>query len=88
MILQNFTNHILNGEELIAPGYDGIKGLTISNAIYLSDWLKESVNIPFDDEKHKTLLMEKVKTSKPKKTLVTDESVTAGKASSRWEVKW
>lgn len=88
MILQNFTNHILNGEELIAPGYDGIKGLTISNAIHLSDWLKESVNIPFDDEKHKTLLMEKVKTSKPKKTLVTDESVTAGKASSRWEVKW
>ncbi len=88
MILQNFTNHILFGEELIAPGFDGIKGLSISNAIHLSDWLKEPVYLPFDDEKHKALLMEKVKTSKPKKNTASDTSVTAGKASSRWDVKW
>ncbi len=88
LILQNFTNHILNGEELIAPGYDGIKGLTVSNAIHLSDWLKEPVNIPFDDEKHKSMLMEKVKASQPKKKAVTDTSVSAGEASLRWEVKW
>ncbi len=88
MILQNFTNHILFDEELIAPGEDGINGLSISNAIHLSDWTGEKVGIPFDDEKHKKLLMERVKTSKPKKNVVTDSSVTAGNASSRWEVKW
>lgn len=37
-ILQNFTNAILYGEELLAPGYEGINGLNISNAIHLSDW--------------------------------------------------
>ena len=31
------TNAILYGE-LLAPGYEGINGLNISNAIHLSDW--------------------------------------------------
>lgn len=87
-ILQNFTNAILRGEELISPGYDGIKGLTISNAIHLSDWTGETVQIPFDAELHKQILMEKVKESKPKKNAVKDNSIRAGKASSRWDVKW
>lgn len=87
-ILQNFTNAILRGEELISPGYDGIKGLTISNAIHLSDWTGKTVQIPFDAELHKQILMEKVKESKPKKNTVKDNSIRAGKASSRWDVKW
>lgn len=87
-ILQNFTNSILFGEELISPGYDGIRGLTISNAIHLSDWTGKTVEIPFDDELHKQFLMEKVKESKPKKITVKDNSIRAGKASSRWDVKW
>ncbi len=87
-ILQNFTNSILYGEELISPGYDGIRGLTISNAIHLSDWIGETVEIPFDAELHKNILMEKVKESKPKTNTVKDNSVRAGKASSRWDVKW
>ncbi len=87
-ILQNFVNAILFGEELIAPGYDGIKGLTISNAIHLSDWLGKTVELPFDADEHKRLLMEKVKTSKPKNKIVRDNSIHAGKASSRWDVKW
>ncbi len=87
-ILQNFVNSILFGEELISPGYDGIKGLTISNAIHLSDWLGKTVEIPFDAEEHRNLLMERVKTSKPKEKIVKDNSIRAGKASSRWDVKW
>lgn len=48
-ILQNFTNAILFGEELIAPGYDGINELTISNAAYLSAWNKgEEIALPFN----------------------------------------
>lgn len=37
-ILQNFANAVIYGEELLAPGYDGINELTVSNAAYLSEW--------------------------------------------------
>lgn len=87
-ILQNFTDAILYGDELISPGCDGICGLTISNAIHLSDWTGKTVEIPFDAELHKQILMEKVKESKPKKNVVKDNSIRVGKASSRWDVKW
>ncbi len=88
MILQNFVNSILYGEELISPGYDGIKGLSISNAIHLSDWTGKTIELPLDSEEHMRFLMEKVKISKPKSNVVKDKSIRAGKASSRWEVKW
>lgn len=87
-ILQNFVNAVLFGEELISPGYDGIKGLSISNAIHLSDWTGKTVSLPIDSDEHKRLLMEKVKFSKSKSKIVRDDSIKAGKASSRWEVKW
>ena len=50
-IINNFTNHIVNGEPLIAPGEDGIRGLTISNAIHLSSWTGEAVTLPIDEDK-------------------------------------
>jgi len=49
-IMRNFTNHVLNGEKLIAPGEDGINGLTISNAIHLSSWLGKEVQLPIDED--------------------------------------
>ena len=49
-IMRNFTNHVLNGEKLIAPGEEGINGLTISNAIHLSSWLGKEVNLPIDED--------------------------------------
>lgn len=43
----------LNGEkELLAPGYEGINGLTVSNAIHYSSWTGKTVdikNFPHDD---------------------------------------
>lgn len=87
-ILQNFVNNILFGEELISPGYDGIKGLSISNAIHLSDWTKSPVELPIDSKKYKKFLDEKIKNSKPRLHTVKDDSIKAGKASSRWDVKW
>ena len=44
-ITQNFTNHLLYGEPLMASGYEGINGLTISNAIMLSAWKDEQVDV-------------------------------------------
>lgn len=50
-IITNFCNAILKGEKLIAPGEDGILGLSISNAIHLSSWLSgEWVNLPIDGD--------------------------------------
>lgn len=44
-ITQNFTNHLLNGEPLLASGYEGINGLTLSNAIMLSSWKGETIKL-------------------------------------------
>ena len=38
------------GEPLIAPGEEGIRGLTLSNAVYLSSWLGREVTLPLDEE--------------------------------------
>jgi hypothetical protein len=48
-ITQNFTDAIRLGTPLIAPGYEGINGLTLVNAMYLSTWLDGWVDIPFDE---------------------------------------
>ncbi len=87
-ILQNFVNHILYSEELISPGYDGIKGLSISNAIHLSDWTESSVTLPIDSDKFEELLTKKVETSTKKSKITSDNSIKAGVASDRWNVKW
>ncbi|MBQ7654651.1 MAG: Gfo/Idh/MocA family oxidoreductase [Clostridia bacterium] len=87
-IVQNFINAISKGEKLISPGIEGINGLTISNAIHLSDWTGETVEIPFDSEEHERLLNERIKKSTKRNTTQQDDSIHMGEMSSRWEVKW
>ena len=54
----NFADAILKGTPLLAPGEDGIKGLSISNAIHLSSWTGgDWVDIPCDAD----LFYEKLK---------------------------
>lgn len=66
-VLINFTNAIAKGEELIAPGAEGIKAVEIANAMFLSDWLGHSVTIPVDDELFYEKLQEKVQEEKNRK---------------------
>lgn len=66
-ILRNFTNAILNDEPLIAPGEEGILGLTLSNAMYLSAWTDNWVELPIDADLFHEHLMEKVRNSTFKK---------------------
>lgn len=49
-VLKAFADHILHGAPLVARGEEGIRGLTLSNAMHLSSWLGETVQIPFDEE--------------------------------------
>ncbi|MEK4236934.1 Gfo/Idh/MocA family protein [Paenibacillus sp. FSL H7-0714] len=62
-VLRNFTNAILHDEALLAPGEEGIKGLTLSNAMYLSAWTDNWVELPMDSDLFYDKLMEKVKNS-------------------------
>jgi len=65
-IIQNWIDSIIKGTTLLAPGEDGIKGLEISNAIYLSSWLNEMVELPVDPDIYYKKLQEKIKESKQK----------------------
>lgn len=49
-VLKAFANCILHGGPLVADGKEGIYGLTLSNAMHLSSWLNETIQIPFDEE--------------------------------------
>ena len=59
-ILKDFASAILNGTKLLAPGEEGINGLTISNAIHLSGWTGEMVDVKnFPHERFYALLQAK-----------------------------
>ena len=49
-VMKNFTQAILEGTPLLAPGTEGIKGVTIANAMHLSSWLGQDVEIPFNED--------------------------------------
>ena len=49
----------------MAKGEEGILGLTISNAIHLSAWTRETVDVKhFPDDRFYELLQEKIRNSK------------------------
>ncbi len=86
-ILQNFTNAILYGEELLAPGYDGINGVNIANAAHLSDWLGEWVSVPVDEDLFMERLNERRATSKAKEHVESIVSDLSGTYNDRWKVR-
>lgn len=69
-VMNAFAAHILRGEELVAEGKEGINGLTISNAAFLSSWLDKTIELPMDEDLFYSLLQDKIKNSTLKKTVV------------------
>ncbi len=60
-ILRNFAAAVLHGTPLLARGEEGILGLTISNAIHLSAWTNETVDVKnFPHDRYYELLQEKI----------------------------
>ncbi|WP_276929836.1 Gfo/Idh/MocA family protein [Herbinix luporum] len=86
-ILQNFTDAILYNKDLLAPGYEGINGLTISNAAYMSDWLDSWIDLPLDEELYRRLLKEKQEKEVTIKKQAFKENLN-GKYNERWQVRW
>ena len=61
--MNKFAAAILRGEELTASGVEGINGLTISNAAFLSSWLGKTVTLPIDEDLFYNMLQEKINNS-------------------------
>jgi predicted dehydrogenase len=59
-IIQNWIDAILKDTPLLSPGNEGLKVVEMVNAIYLSSWLKQTVEIPVDPDEYLNLLHEKM----------------------------
>ena len=66
-VLKAFADKILGRGELVAPGVEGINGLTLSNAMHLSGWLDKTVELPLDEELFLAELNKRRAASKAKK---------------------
>lgn len=59
-VLINFVRAIEHGEELIAPGTEGICAVQLANAMYLSDWKREDVTLPVNPDEFYNALQAKI----------------------------
>ena len=86
-ILQNFTNAILHGEPLLAPGVEGIHSLMISNAAYLSAWNGSTpVTLPVDGADFDRGLAERAAASHEKQQKSKEAYNSIYKK--RWQINW
>ena len=68
-VIRNFVAAVLHGEPLIASGRDGIYGLELANAMFLSSWLDKTVTVPVDREVYWEELQKRIATSKVKENV-------------------
>lgn len=71
-ITKNWSDAIINGTSLLAPGVEGIRSVEIANAMLLSSWTDDWVNIPVEESQYREKLQEKIETSTFKKKDVGD----------------
>ncbi|MHC4253254.1 MAG: Gfo/Idh/MocA family protein, partial [Planctomycetota bacterium] len=74
-ICKGFVDAILKGTPQLAPGVEGIKGLTLSNAMYLSTWTDAWVDLPIDEDLFHEKLKERIASSKFKKDAADDKTM-------------
>lgn len=74
-IIMNWIEAILYGKPLLAPGEEGINGLTLSNAMHLSTWKDTWVELPIDEDLYYDQLQERIETSTFKKKKVENRTL-------------
>ncbi len=62
-VMNKFAGAILRDEPLVASGQEGINGLMISNAAFLSSWLGKKVTLPIDENLFYNMIQEKIENS-------------------------
>ena len=69
---------ICDGSPLLAPGIEGINGLALSNAMHLSAWTDNWVELPIDEDLYYEKLQERIKTSNFKKAKTNEKTLDVG----------
>lgn len=90
-ILQNFCNHILFGETLIASGFDGIYQSQMTSGAYLSHFKGEKCALPCDSAEQKALMEKLILKSNKNNYSQTKNAPVANENedhSARWQVRW
>ncbi|MBE6364514.1 MAG: Gfo/Idh/MocA family oxidoreductase [Lentisphaerae bacterium] len=64
VVVENVANAILNGEKLIAPLAEGIRGLELGNAMLMSGLKKIPVTLPIDSAAYAAMLQDLIANSK------------------------
>ncbi len=65
---RNWIQSIQTGSKLLADGREGIKGVELSNAMMLSTWTDDWINIPVDEKHFYDALQERVANSEVKES--------------------
>lgn len=80
-IFKNVADALLNGTPLLAPGVEGINGLTISNAIHYSAWTGKTADVKnFPHDEFYSMLQEKIRNSTVVKADCGQKTVDADRA--------
>lgn len=89
-ILRDFSRAVRTGSPLLAPGEEGILGLSIANAAYLSGWTGNWVDLPLDGEAYLAALQKKQseEAERKKDTSPHHPGDPSGRYEKRWRVLW
>lgn len=88
-ILNDFSRAVRTGSGLLAPGTEGIRGLSIANAAYLSSWTGEWIDLPLDGERYLAELRKhQEKERRIKSGAMPDSHSITGEYADRWSVRW
>ncbi len=90
LILEDFASAVLSGTPLIAPGVEGIKELSITNAAFLSSWTGKQIALPLSEEnmaEFDRLLNEKKAAETERKNAPASETEKYTYIK-RWSVSW
>lgn len=76
LIIENFSDAILEGKTLVAPAREGIHSVSLGNAIMLSQFTEKTINMPLDGNLFEKKLMDLIGSStfEKKKVEITTET--------------
>jgi predicted dehydrogenase len=78
LVIENFANAILHGEELIAPAVEGLNSLAFGNAIMMSSFLGQSIDLPIDAAAYAAKLQDLIENSSFEKVVVEQDITDIG----------
>ena len=68
--MQNFTDAILDGAELMVPGEEGIRSVELANAMLYSSLIHQTIELPMDSAAFEKKLHQLIADSKVEKKIV------------------